>query len=520
MPHFLAARGWARFQAMARPNHRNVSVALWWICVSVPPLLLHLQYLRPPGTPAWASAAAVLSAILGAQTFYLGALRSGGVPGVAIGAVLNSGATLFLGGYAQVFTDFPSLVTLIRQGREALEVRSAWVLFVPWALLLVIPLTLAGLAATTRFLTRPKRKVVLGLGLAWLCLLVGIQAPNLDWGPEASTARRVQMGFLAASALDTWQIYQDWDDRTLVDALHQDRATHPPATLRSATPFQRKTLIIQLESLDLQALGRSHRGRPVLPFLTALSKDVPPLHVEPNHVGPSGSAGSDFQVLTGLRPHAPKPVYTLNRMDWEDSLPGRLQRRGIPFVALHGNRADFWSRDRAFRRMGMVAFLSQDDILRPRDARWGVSDHATFRKALEVAHGQNGPLVLFVITLSSHVPFDLVPPDTFPGNGTLDRLFNSLAYLDRELARFLKDLPRTEPWTVVMYGDHASRVRTDGYDSLTGGREQVPCWVFDWGLQGPEPRAFRDLPVKLRTDGSLELASLCDFLDEGLMSTQ
>jgi phosphoglycerol transferase MdoB-like AlkP superfamily enzyme len=203
-------------------------------------------------------------------------------------------------------------------------------------------------------------------------------------------------------------------------------------------------------------------------------------------------------------------------MDWSRSLPWEFQRRGIPFWALHGNDGNYWNRKSAFTKMGMMAFLDRDRILVPKDTRWGVSDAVTFRKTVETARNHPGPMALFVITLTSHTPFDYAPAGSFPGTAPMERYFNSIAYLDRCLASLFRDLPMDSPWTVIMYGDHPSHMEGMGYQSLVDGKKRVPCWIFEWTSEGPKPMAFPKLTEKQRRDGSLEIVSLHSLLVQNL----
>lgn len=487
-------------------------LALLGLAAAGPSVALQWGYIIPVGTSGLATLLILLTSASGAAFLHLLTLRLFGARGLLALALLNAPAVILLGGYALVFSDFPSLFSLLHQVREAREVQSAWVLFTPWLLCLVVPASLVGLAAIRASAPRPGRALTIALGLAWISL-VGLGATrSLSWGPAERTARRCQQGLLVNSLQDAWQAYRTWDDSFFVAQVLGDRASHPPPSFGPAAAFHSRLLILQLESLDFQALHHRIGGKPVLPFLERLTQQTGLFLLEPNHSGSSGSGGSDFQVLTGLRPICPKPVYTLNRMDWSGYLPRHLRDRGIPFVAIHGNDANFWNRGKAFSLMGMNAFLDQNQILPVRDVRWGVSDQATFRKALEVARERRGPLALLVITLSSHAPFDFVPPKALPDNSTQARFFNSIAYLDECLQSFFGELDAEEPWTVIMYGDHASRISGAGYDSLVDGKERVPCWIFTWMRQGAIPVAFPQLAPEARRDGTLEIASLFDLV--------
>jgi hypothetical protein len=73
------------------------------------------------------------------------------------------------------------------------------------------------------------------------------------------------------------------------------------------------------------------------------------------------------------------------------------------------------------------------------------------------------PLFALVITNTSHVPFDFVTHEVFPGRGLLTRYFNAINYTDAGLEEFFSSLPGC--YVVVVYGDHSAAVEDQSYTS-------------------------------------------------------
>ncbi len=261
-------------------------------------------------------------------------------------------------------------------------------------------------------------------------------------------------------------------------AFHAMQAKRPAPAVRVTATGRRHEdlLVIQAESLDWAVLGHRVDGRGVAPFLDRLATEAVTLKLDPNHTAQSGSSGADFQVLTGRHPHPYFPSYKLRSLDMSMALPAMLARHGVKSLAFHGNAASMWARGQAFERMGFDAFY--DESAYPHaDSRWGVNDRIFFdgtKRLIEV--DEPGRSFYFLVTLSTHYPFDYVEHDGFAGSSRARRYFNAIHFLDRALERFLGNLKGD--YLVLLYGDHGASISTADYRSSDGEREPVPAFVF------------------------------------------
>jgi hypothetical protein len=266
-------------------------------------------------------------------------------------------------------------------------------------------------------------------------------------------------------------------------------------------------VILQLESLDRAAITPGGT-----PALQRLWDGATHGLVDPLRTSVSGSSSADFQLLTGLRPGAGVPVY---KLPWDgdgSGLPSHAASRRFGFHAYHGNDREFWNRGPFFAAMG-ASFHALEDIPKTEFSRWGLADGDLFRYAARRIRDA-GRAVHFLITLSTHAPFDLVDPAAHLDGATQrTRYFQSVAYLDGVLGKFLAEQPRDGTTLVVLYGDHTSNLFGS---TAAEGELPVPLILGRLAADGSlAPLAWRGSPVHA-LPGTYEFPSVHRYLEDCL----
>jgi len=273
----------------------------------------------------------------------------------------------------------------------------------------------------------------------------------------------------------------------------------------------RSLIVIQAESLDFNVLDYSRNGIEITPFLNNLSKYSIMIKTDPFHLGGSGSSGADFQLLTGLLPLPNYPIYRIRTLGYEKALPEIFSKSMVESFAFHGNDGSFYNRSFAFREMGFKKFFDVHEFSHI-DSKRGVSDSLFFKESLHILNERKAsPGFYFFITLSSHGPFDLVENRLFPGKSLTEKYFNAINYVDRALKMFFSGLKGN--YLVVIYGDHSAGIGDTEYDSLTEGKEFVPCFIFELSDGSFEKPSVDKIPTDLMS-GNYKTAALYDFLTE------
>ena len=179
-------------------------------------------------------------------------------------------------------------------------------------------------------------------------------------------------------------------------------------------------------------------------------------------VHPTGSADSDFVVLMSHMPNSIVPPYSVADFSYDESLPFYAAKYGWQTEIFHGNRGSFFARERAFRQMGFSEIFFQRRIVdgTVQAGKWGVSDGDVFDLSSKRLLEAENPSIHFIITLTTHSPFNYLPediPQLISAPVTLgDRYINSMRYLDDCLCEYFEKLP--DGTIMIIYGDHSSRV--------------------------------------------------------------
>ncbi len=105
--------------------------------------------------------------------------------------------------------------------------------------------------------------------------------------------------------------------------------------------------------------------------------------------------------------------------------------------------------------------ISQDDFpILSKTTKWGVDDG----KMLEKAVGEIGklptPFFSYLITLTSHEPYDIPEAQHFTGEGDASKFMSSIFYVDEQIGKFIRAAEK-QPWydnTVFVFcADHGHR---------------------------------------------------------------
>lgn len=252
-------------------------------------------------------------------------------------------------------------------------------------------------------------------------------------------------------------------------------------------------VIIQVESLGFEIMGHRVVAGEVVPFLNHLKATSLFYRIRAFHN--YGTGEMDFACLAGGRPSTEVMNYQLPEFEYPRSLPLFLKKQGYQTMAYHGNSGEFFNRRPAFQKMKFDRLGFKEDLNQAglKSSYWGIRDlDLLLRVAMDI-RSATGRYFAFVITLDSHVPFDLIQPDEeilFPGTrDTQERYLNSIHWADQALKQFYEALPTGT--TLLIYGDHPAHSDTDetglGPEPTA---EYVPAFLHrkgeDWGQSQKE----------------------------------
>jgi lipoteichoic acid synthase len=232
-------------------------------------------------------------------------------------------------------------------------------------------------------------------------------------------------------------------------------------------------VVIQVEALQAFVLGRSVGGVEITPNLNRLARRGLDFTETYHQTAMGNSADAEFLVNAGLFPAPSGVAYTRYAGNDYNSIASALKARGYSTIALHGDKPGFWNRARMYPSLSFDRFVSNKDFEVDSVIGLGLSDESFFRQAVPILKAQEKPFYAFLITLSSHYPFNMdleKIPDLPLGDlaGTeLGNYLRCIHYADLQIGSFVAGLRREgllDESVLAIYGDHPGLTVADRPD--------------------------------------------------------
>ena len=283
--------------------------------------------------------------------------------------------------------------------------------------------------------------------------------------------RQLRDGFLRAHLFELSRV---WDDRAKRQPLstedHEEilKLTRRRAEESAALPFfgaarGHNVLMIQVEALAHWVVDAEVDGRAVTPFLRELAENSRFYPRILDQTSDGRTSDAEYLVLNSLHPLPRGAVAYVHVGNRFVALPGLLQDQGYSTFSAHAFRRGFWNRSRTHPAYGFERSYFRQELGQGEEISWGLADHLFLERTTGLLKESQKPYFAFLVTLSTHRPFEVLPPshDRFPlghlEGSTLGRYLQVFHYVDRSLKNFFERLEEEgllEETLVVLYGDH------------------------------------------------------------------
>jgi len=230
-------------------------------------------------------------------------------------------------------------------------------------------------------------------------------------------------------------------------------------------------IIIQVESLQNFVVNRRINGEEITPNLNRFIKKSYYFDHIYNQTAAGNSADAEFLANTGFYPAQSGVAYIRFSNKSFEAMPKLLAEAGYETLALHGDRPGFWNRQAIYPKLGFNKFISKNELDASEIIGIGISDESFLKQSASILKETKQPFYAFLITLTSHYPYDWPEmlsaaklntgqyKDTLLGNYLV-----SMKYFDTQFGKFIKTLERDgllENSLIVVYGDHTAIPRWD-----------------------------------------------------------
>jgi phosphoglycerol transferase MdoB-like AlkP superfamily enzyme len=276
-------------------------------------------------------------------------------------------------------------------------------------------------------------------------------------------------------------------------------------------------IVIQLEAFQQFVMNKSVNGKEITPHLNKLADSGIYFNNYYYETAGGGTSDAEFAANVSMFPMKVGAVYIRKPGNYYYSLPIKLKEAGYSTIAMHGYKPGFWNRSVVYKNIGFDEFYSKSNLEENELLGMGISDKDFFGQAAEKLKAQKQPFHAFLITLSSHFPYDNDKSkyssfdvgeykDTLLGN-----YMEAVHYTDEALGHFIEELQRSgmlDDTVLVIYGDHHG-IPKDNEEELAGFLGVESLSSMEWQLLQKVPMIIKvpgaDSRIENIVGGSVDL---------------
>ncbi|MDP7465541.1 MAG: LTA synthase family protein [Candidatus Marinimicrobia bacterium] len=298
------------------------------------------------------------------------------------------------------------------------------------------------------------------------------------------TGSVLYFGFLWTYGVDLYRMNKK---PTYVEPIPESNfSVHIPAEK------QRNIIALQVESLDKHVIYHKVDDKPVMPFLHRLTQQsIYFSKVYAQHTSVGGTSDAEFCVLTSQYPLGHKGTFFALGLEALPSIPVILNRNGFVTLAFHGNSGSYFNRKQGLIGLGFQRSFFKDDFTITDPDKWhALKDKNFLHQVQQILAGSDTPYFAFILTLTSHTPFDLIDERDYVSNFSAEdpvvrNYLNSMAYVDSALKEFITAMQRVDPKVlIILFGDHCANIHETEYKSYNiKGLEPIPLFILDQSNQ-------------------------------------
>ena len=220
--------------------------------------------------------------------------------------------------------------------------------------------------------------------------------------------------------------------------------------------------IVQIESLDFAAFDKQH----VMPFLNSIRNNSIIYKIHPRER--VASAKSDFSVISSYSDYekfytAPYYILKKDMAQQINTIAKIMKNKGYSTSLFHGFIGSFYERKYNMKFLGFDSIFFEEDMkLNVSKGAWGYDDNDVINFMLNKQKQVSGKKFNFLITVSSHDPYDTPVAYKSLFNNPIniqESYLNTINYVDMALKNLITSSPKDSLF--IIYSDHQSDVLSD-----------------------------------------------------------
>ncbi|ANY68514.1 phosphoglycerol transferase [Paenibacillus sp. BIHB 4019] len=225
-------------------------------------------------------------------------------------------------------------------------------------------------------------------------------------------------------------------------------------------------ILVQAEAFQNFMIGKSFNGQEITPNINKLVKSSAYFSSFYHQTAQGRTSDADFASNCSLQPLASGSVFIQYAGNEFQCLPQMLHNNGYYTSVFHAYEGSFWNRNTMYANMKYDAFVSKKQYELDEPIGWSLGDKSFFRQSLDQIAEQPQPFHSFLITLSSHHPYQIPAAEQTLSLGELEGTImgdylQAIHYVDEALGELIERLQQEGLWDhtiFAMYGDHDNSI--------------------------------------------------------------
>jgi phosphoglycerol transferase MdoB-like AlkP superfamily enzyme len=250
-------------------------------------------------------------------------------------------------------------------------------------------------------------------------------------------------------------------------------------------------IVIQFESLENIMINKSYYGHEITPNINSLLDSSIYFSNIVEQVKEGNSSDAELLFNASIYPMNNGSTFLRFGGNTYVTLPKLLNNQGYESVAIHGDDKEFWNRNEAFTALGFDNYIDKEKFDDKRLSGLGILDESLFNQSIKEIKKLQEPYNIFIITVTSHMPFALEKEMQYldlQNKDTTSDYLQSIHYTDRVFGEFYKQLNNEgllENSVLILYGDHEG-VHKYYETPLPDNNYEIPFIIHIPGMKGFE----------------------------------
>ncbi len=226
---------------------------------------------------------------------------------------------------------------------------------------------------------------------------------------------------------------------------------------------RKNVIVVQIESLQNAMVNAFYNGQEITPNINKIiNQDSIYFSNYYQMIGKGNTSDAEFTTLNSLYAITSGNTYNVYEKNSFYGLPWIMRDHGYSASSYHGYEASFWNRVNIYPQEGFEDSHFDTDYVLGEKIGFGLDDHDFFDQTVPMIKAKEGKNFNFLVTLSSHKPFELPEDKKWITLDVDDENFfghyiQSLHYMDDAFGKFIEDLKKEglyDDSIIVFYGDH------------------------------------------------------------------